>query len=102
MSQIIPLEDRLNSCAMRWAEAHGATSARLGRLVANDTSFFTRLARPGASTTIAMASRFAGFLIEAENWPDGAVPQEARDFAHVIGVRSDVAASVHAAENARG
>lgn len=86
MSHPIPLEERLTDCAARWAEANSCTTARLGRLVANDTSFFTRLARPDASTTIAMASRFARFMADASNWPDGAVPQEAFEFAHVTGI----------------
>ena len=86
MSRKLSIDERLKACAQLWAEANGSSPARLGRLVANDTKFFTRLDAPGASTTIAMAERFARFLADPANWPEGNVPEEVRAFAHVTGV----------------
>lgn len=88
------LIDRLRSLAGQWAAAQEppAPLARLGRLVINDGGFFARIDTPGATTTVATIERFARWLAEAGNWPEGVeVPDEARAFAHVVGVTPEQA-----------
>lgn len=85
------LSDRLKQCATLWAEAHDATLARLGRAAINDSSFFTREDRPQGVTTGTL-ERFARFLGEPGNWPDGVVPEAVLAFVHVVGVRPEAAA----------
>lgn len=80
------LIDRLKHCTALWAEMQDASPARLGRLVVNDGGFFTRLESQTKGTTTDTLERFARFLADGDNWPDGAVPEEARQFAHVTGV----------------
>jgi hypothetical protein len=82
----IPLVDRLQICAALWTEAHDpqATLSRLGKAVLNDGAFFDRLGKRGPTTET--LDRFARFFADAGNWPEGAVPEEARAFAHVTGV----------------
>lgn len=82
----LPLIDRLVLVAARWAAAHEATLARLGREVVNDGGFFGRLEAPGANTTTATLEKFARFLAEPGNWPGGTVPGEAHRFAHIMGI----------------
>ena len=84
--QTLPLTDLLCAVGTIWAEQSDATLARLGRLVVNDTSFFARFDNPRASTTTATLEKFAAFLTEAGSWPDGAVPQEAIELAHRVGI----------------
>ena len=84
--QPIPLTELLCAVAAIWAEKSDASLARLGRLVKNDTSFFTRFENARVSTTTATLEEFAAFLGDAGNWPDGAVPQEALDLAHRVGI----------------
>jgi hypothetical protein len=84
--QPLPLTELLCSVASIWAEQSGTSVARLGRLVVNDTSFFTRFDNPRASTTTATLEKFAAFLGDAGNWTEGAVPQEAVDLAHRVGI----------------
>lgn len=86
MTQPISLDDRLLAVSHNWAEAHGATLARLGRRVLNDSSFFGRFDGPKASTTTATLAKFARFFADRGNWPDGRVPAEAIAFCHVNGV----------------
>lgn len=87
MSQnTIPLLERLERAAAAWASAHDASLAKLARTVVNDTGFFTRIAQRGTSVTTATLEKFAAFLADPANWPEGCVPQEAVDLAHVTGV----------------
>lgn len=89
MTQPLSLPDLLRTVADAWVlagTADRASLARLGRAVVNDSSFFTRLENPQASTTTATLERFARFLLDPANWPDGRVVQEAREFAHRLGV----------------
>jgi hypothetical protein len=79
---------RLHRCATLWTQAHKAAPGRIGRLVVNDAGVLPRIARPGASVTTATLEKFAAFLGDAGNWPDGVVPQEAIELAHVVGVSS--------------
>ena len=80
------LIERLQRCAMLWTEAHSAVPGRIGRVVVNDAGVLPRISQPGASVTTATLEKFAAYLADPANWPDGAVPQEAIDLAHVVGV----------------
>lgn len=83
----LSLDDRLRIACAAWCAANDAKPGRLGRLVINDGGFFTRLENnPGASTTTATLTRFAEFLADPANWPEGAVAEEAKALAHVVGV----------------
>jgi hypothetical protein len=81
------LKSRLVSAARLWAAAQEpeAPLSRLGKKVAGDAGFFTRIESPAATLTIATLERFAQFLVAAEHWPDGEVPDEVCQFAHVVG-----------------
>lgn len=80
------LIDRLEQAAGQWAEANNRSLARLATLVINDGKFFVRLgARAGADTTTSTLGRFARFLIDPANWPDGRVGQAAKALAEVTG-----------------
>ncbi|MAE92997.1 MAG: hypothetical protein CMI67_26045 [Pelagibaca sp.] len=87
------LDDRLRQASAAWCSANKAKPGRLGRLAINDGGFFTRLENnPGASTTTATLTRFAEFLADPANWPDGVVADEAKALAHVVGVSPQDAA----------
>ena len=94
----LSLTDRLLAAARVWIEAHDVTLARLGRTVVNDTSFFARLDKPNASPTTATLEKFARFLADPVNWPEGKVADEAKGLAHVVGV-SAPAASLSAGQS---
>jgi len=80
------LIERLQRCAQLWTEAHCAAPGRIGRVVVNDAGVLPRISQPGASVTTATLEKFASYLSDPANWPEGAVPQEAVDLAHVVGV----------------
>lgn len=86
MDTTLTLPDRLRTSAQLWVERTGSTFARLGREAINDGGFFTRLDQPSASCTTATLEKFARFLGDAVNWPDGAVPPEVAAFVQVVGV----------------
>lgn len=78
--------DRLSQCAQLWAEANGKSTTWLARAVVNDGGYFDRIAETGSTTTLTL-ERFARFLCDAANWPDGVgVPPEVLEFGHVTGV----------------
>lgn len=80
------LKSRLVAVAAQWASAHGdAPLSRLGKRVASDATFFDRLGR-GGGLNLATLERFAVFLIDPDNWPEGVVPQDAIDLADSCGV----------------
>lgn len=80
------LIERLQRCAQLWTDAHSAAPGRIGRVVANDAGVLPRISQPGASVTTATLEKFAAYLADPANWPEGAVPQEAIDLAHVTGI----------------
>ncbi len=92
---VAPLE-RLFLAANQWAEACGKSRSHLARLVVNDSGFFSRIDGGKTSPTLTTLTKFAQFFADAGNWPDGRVPAEAVEFAHVNGV------SVEAGEVATG
>ena len=98
MDQPPSLTDRLRSAAERWADAHESHLARLGKLVVNDTSFFTGLSVRVKGPSTDTLEKFARFLADPANWPEGAVAEEAKALAHVCGVSAAdvVAATVDA------
>lgn len=84
-----PLIERLKAAAQQWVEANDASLARLGRAVMNDNGFFSRIDGNPVTTT-ATLERFARFLGDAANWPEGIVPEEVRAFVHVTGVSTEI------------
>lgn len=87
MEQPPTLIDRLRSASDRWVAADETHSlARLGRLVVNDTSFFSGLAERVKGPSTDTLEKFGRYLADPANWPEGLVAREARDLAHVVGV----------------
>lgn len=86
------LKSRLVRACETWAAAHAAAEARevplsrIGKRVAGDANFFQRIEPSWATCNITTLERFAQFLGDGANWPDGSVPEDVRDFVHVIGV----------------
>lgn len=83
-----PLVERLKSAAQQWANANDATLARLGRVVMNDNGFFSRIDGNPVTTT-ATLEKFARYLGDGGNWPDGDVPADVLAFVHVTGVTAE-------------
>ena len=78
---------RLQACTALWCAATGRSRGALSSIVANDGGFFTRLDSPGATTTVATLQKFARFLGDAANWPEGhLVPVEVSAFLHAVGI----------------
>lgn len=97
------LVDRLTISAELWSAANDGSLAKLGRLVMNDSSYFNRTESPQGTTTGTL-ERFARFLGGAENWPDGEVPPEVREFVHAVGVTPEPGAAspgIEAADSPR-
>lgn len=82
----LSLVERLRQVSQLWVTAQDASLSRLGKSVVNDGGFFTRLETQVQGTTTATLEKFAAFLGDPGNWPDGAVPQEALDLAHRVGI----------------
>jgi len=80
------LRDGLLVTAELWAQRTGRSTGALASLVVNHGAALDRLRDPAARVTDATLERFAAFLGAEGNWPDGAVPQEAIEFAHRVGV----------------
>ncbi|WP_370179937.1 hypothetical protein [Alteriqipengyuania sp.] len=100
---MIDLKTRLSLCAEAWATAHTddggerAPLSRLSKRVMDDGKFFDNLGamRRGPSTDT--LEKFARYLIDPANWPEGRVASEAVELAHVVGVTlpaSDVSAGL--------
>lgn len=83
---VLSLVDRLRQVAQLWVSAQDASLARLGKTVVNDGGFFTRLETQVQGTTTATLEKFAAYLGDPGNWPEGVVPQEAIDLAHRVGI----------------
>lgn len=88
MEQLSPtrLRDRLLTAAEAWSAATGRTLGALSSVVSNHAQTIDRLRDPANKVTDATLEKFAAFLADPANWPEGAVPQEAIDLAHVVGV----------------
>lgn len=85
------LRDTLLLAAERWALATGRSTGALSSVVANNGRALERLRNPSTSVTDATLEKFACYLADAANWPEGAVPQEAVDLAHRVGVTTQEA-----------
>ncbi len=86
MSEQQTLTERLVTASECWTAACDVTLARLGKIVANDTAFFTNLAKMRRGPSTDTLEKFARFLADAANWPEGEVAEEAKALAHVVGV----------------
>ena len=81
------LRSKLQAAASAWCEAHNAPHSRLGKAVAADAAFFDRVeGRDVLPCTVATLTKFARFLADPVNWPEGKVADEAKGLAHVVGV----------------
>lgn len=83
---LLRLRDSLLIAAECWARATGRSTGALSSVVANNGRALERLRDPANSVTDATLEKFAAFLGDPGNWPEGAVPQEALDLAHRVGV----------------
>lgn len=92
MNEQLTLTERLVAASDCWATSQDATLARLGKAVVNDTAFFTNLARMRRGPSTDTLEKFARFLADPANWPDGSVADEAKALAHVTGVIAPAAA----------
>lgn len=81
------LIERLTAAAELWARARERSLATLATMVVNDGNFFVRIAAPGADVRVGTVEKFARFLVDAGNWPDGDVPLGAVELAHAAGVK---------------
>ena len=99
---MIDLKTRLSLAADAWCVAHAdeegspAPASRLARAAGyDDGDFFERLpnTRRGPSTNT--LERFARFLADPVNWPEGKVADEAKGLAHVVGVPCSSNAPLH-------
>lgn len=88
MDQVSPLRlrDRLLLAADAWCAATGRSVGALSSVVANHAQTLQRLRDPSNNVTDATIEKFAAFLSDPANWPEGAVSQEAIDLAHRVGV----------------
>ncbi|MBX7459530.1 hypothetical protein [Qipengyuania huizhouensis] len=83
----IPLRDRLLAAAGAWTASTGRSSGALSARVMDDGKTLDRLAEdPGRAVYDTTISKFAKFLVDPENWPEGEVADEAKALAHVVGV----------------
>lgn len=89
----LSLPDRLIAAAQLWSAATERSLGALASMVVNHGSFFDRL-QERDSTTTATLQKFARFLGDAANWPEGhGVPADVCAFAHVVGVSSAACAA---------
>lgn len=88
MEQVSPprLRDRLLIAAEVWSRSTGRTLGALSSVVSNHAQTIDRLREPANKVTDATLEKFAAYLADPANWPEGIVPQEALDLAHVTGV----------------
>ena len=87
------LIERLRGAAELWAEATNSSLSALASAVLNDSGYFARIAGPSASTTTRTLEKFARFLTDPANWPEGAAPEEVCAFAHAVGVSGPACAA---------
>jgi hypothetical protein len=98
MSNLIPCHaisikprERLLEVAAIWCERTGRSLGGLSAVVMNDGKSLDRLTDPSKAVLDTTLERFAAWFLQPDNWPDAEqgqarVPQEAREFAHVLGV----------------
>ncbi|KLE32438.1 hypothetical protein [Aurantiacibacter luteus] len=81
-----PLLDLLNACADTWAQANMTTLAQLSLRVTGGNNRFFRDLAAGSDPGVGRVERFARFLHDPANWPEGLVPEVACELAHRVGV----------------
>lgn len=89
MSLITPIKprERLLQAAELWSEATGRSLGALSSLVSNHGSTLDRLRDPANAVTDKVVEKFARYLIDPANWPEGvAVPEAVAAFGQVVGV----------------
>lgn len=89
------LVDALAAAAEQWTKAHAdeagcaAPLSRLAKLAVGNPKFFDELPDMRRGPTTSMLERFARFLHDSTDWPDGLVPVEVCRFAHRVGVSAE-------------
>lgn len=86
------LVDALRAAASLWAQENGKTLGGLSSKVVNHGSFFDRFECSEAGANTGTLEKFAAFLGNSENWPDGAVPDLAAEFVRRVEGRPPEAA----------
>jgi hypothetical protein len=80
MHAMLTFEEALIAIGSEYAAAvaeHGGRSlARIATIVANQSTFFSRLEN-GATCTARNIEKFAAFFADPGNWPNGVVPVRA-------------------------
>lgn len=88
---LLRLRDHLLLVADIWATRTDRSTGALSSVVTNNGRSLERLRDPATSVTDATIERFAVFLADVDNWPDGVIPQEALDLAHRVGISTQEA-----------
>lgn len=89
MSSERPLKprERLLASAEAWSHATGRSLGALSSIVSNHGSTLERLKNPATGVNDITLEKFARFLVDASNWPEGVeVPAEVIAFGHAVGV----------------
>lgn len=76
-----------------WSAATGRSLGALSSVVSNHGGTLDRLRDTSNSVTDATLEKFARFLADPANWPDREVPEEAKAFAHRVGVTVEPASA---------
>jgi hypothetical protein len=78
---VVDLKSLLIQCADAWCAVHeNAPLSRLGKRVAGDAGFFERIGSRNGGCNLATLERFARYFELEESWPQGEIPDLARDF----------------------
>lgn len=87
------LIERLRMSADLWAKATDSSLSALASAVLNDSGYFARISGPSPSTTTRTLEKFARFLTDPANWPEGRAPEEVCGFAHAVGISGPACAA---------
>lgn len=83
----VPLRERLIGVSTCWAEKTGRTLGSLSTRVTGTGKTLERLIEdPARAVQDNTLEKFAAFLADQANWPDEVVPEDAKVFAHVVGI----------------
>lgn len=86
------LRTRLFTAADAWCAATGRSLGALSSVVTNHGSTLERLRDPNAAVTDVTLEKFARFLLDQNNWPEGAgIPEEVIAFGHAVGISASAA-----------
>lgn len=88
------LRTRLFTAADAWCAATGRSPGALSSLVTNHGGTLERLRDPNAAVTDVTLEKFARFLMDQGNWPEGAeIAQAVIVFGHAVGVSAVLASA---------